>query len=100
MSVLFNSHSIAATAGTDYKAVSQQLLTFPAGTSTAAVRCADVSIADDSAVEGDETFTVRLTSSSTIVTLGNDQTIINITDNEGEFCYSLKQLLITGSAYA
>ena len=75
-------HSIAATAGTDYEAPSQQLLTFPAGTSTGVMSCVDVSITDDSAVEGDETFTVSLTSSSPIVTLGNDQVTITITDND------------------
>ena len=75
-------HSIAATAGTDYEALSQQLLTFPAGTSNGAMSCVDVNITDDSAEEGDETFTVSLTSSSPIVTLGNDQVTITITDRK------------------
>jgi hypothetical protein len=34
---------------------------FPAGTSNGAMQCVNITITDDSAVEGDETFTVSLT---------------------------------------
>ncbi len=58
---------------------------FPSASSSGAMQCVDVSITDDSAVEGDETFTVSLTTSSPAVTLGNAvTTIITITNTDGE----------------
>ena len=71
--------------GSDYTAVSS-LLTFPATTSTGDVmRCINVSITDDSVFEESETFTVTVTTTSPRVTLGNNDTTVTITDNEGQY---------------
>ena len=56
---------------------------FPTGTSNGGMQCINVIIIDDSAMEGDETFTVTLTTSSPVVTLGNAVTTITI-DIDGE----------------
>ena len=58
---------------------------FPAGTSNGGMQCINVTIIVDSAMEGDETFTVILTTLSpgSGVTL-HAVTIITITDADGE----------------
>ena len=69
--------------GSDYTAVSLPL-TFPATTSSDDVmRCINVNITDDSVFEESETFTVTVTTTSPRVTLGNNDTTVTITDNEG-----------------
>ena len=73
---------LAAIAESDYVSVSMDVV-FPAGTSNGGMQCIDVTIIDDSEVEEDE-FTVTLTTSSPLVTLGNAVTTITITDNDGE----------------
>ena len=45
--------------------------------------CIDVNITDDSVFEESETFTVTVTTTNPQVTLRNDNTTVNITDNEG-----------------
>ena len=80
----------AATSGSDYVSVTMDVV-FPAGSSNGAMQCIDVSITDDSAVEGDETFTVALTTSSAIVTLGNALTTITITNTDGEYALSREE---------
>jgi hypothetical protein len=55
---------------------------FPTGTSNGAMQCVSVTITDNSVVEGDETFTVSLTTSSTVA-LGNAMTTITIMDMDG-----------------
>ena len=57
-------------------------LVFPAGSnSDTPPMCIDISIIDDaSTVEPDETFTVTLSTSSSVVSLGNNMTIITITN--------------------
>jgi hypothetical protein len=55
---------------------------FPTGASNGAMQCVSVTITDDSAVEGDETFTVSLTTSSPVA-LGNAMTTITIMDTDG-----------------
>jgi hypothetical protein len=55
---------------------------FPTGASNGAMQCVSVTITDDSAVEGDETFTVTLTTSSPVA-LGNAMTAITIMDTDG-----------------
>ena len=47
-------------------------------------QCLDVSIDDDTALEGEETFTATLTTPETYVMLGNDQTEVTISDNDGK----------------
>ena len=74
--------------GTDYTAVSS-LLSFPAITSTVdnVMQCINVGITDDLVFEGPETFTVTVTTISSLMTLGNNDTTVTITDNEGEYSY-------------
>ena len=73
--------------GFDYTAVSSPL-TFPATTSSDDVmQCINVSITDDSVFEESETFTVAVTTTSPRVTLGNNDTTVIITDNEGQYNY-------------
>ena len=57
-------------------------LVFPAGSnSDTPPMCIDISIIDDpSTVEPDETFTVTLSTSSSVVSLGNNMTIVTITN--------------------
>ena len=73
---------IIVATSSDYVSASV-LVVFPAGSSNGAVRCVDVTIIDDSETEGVETFSVRLSSSSPIVTLANTVTNITIIDTGG-----------------
>ena len=59
-------------------------LIFTAGTSDGAMQCIGVAIVDSPTVEGDETFTVTLTTSTPVVALGNDVTTITITETESK----------------
>ncbi len=62
-----------------------RFLTFPASASDSDMtQCLDVNITDDAALEGDETFTVTLTTSETYVMLGNNETEVTISDNDGK----------------
>ena len=71
----------AATDGNDYNGISMNLV-FPASSnSDTPPMCVNISIIDDaSTVEPDETFTVTLSTSSSVVSLGNNMTIITITN--------------------
>ena len=78
-----NSFLGSAVAGSDYT-VASSTLTFPATTSTDdPMQCVNISITDDDEFEGNETFTVTLTTTNPQVTVGNTETAIIITDNEG-----------------
>ena len=57
-------------------------LVFIAGTSNGTIQCLNVTIFDDSLVESNETFTVTLTTSNSVVELGNNLTTITITDTD------------------
>lgn len=59
-------------------------LGFPASSSNGDTQCIDIMIVDDSAVEGNETFSVVLTTFEPSVLLGIDRTEVTITDNDGE----------------
>ena len=60
-------------------------LTFPAGaTVDNATQCLDINISDDAALEGSEILVVILTTPETYVMLGNDQTEVTISDNDGK----------------
>ncbi len=56
---------------------------FISGSTDNAVGCANISVLEDSALEGNQTFTVTLTTSDPDVMLGSDVAIITITDNDG-----------------
>ena len=57
-------------------------LVFTAGTSNGTLQCINVTIIDDSLVESNETFTVTMTTSNSVVELGNNLTTITITDTD------------------
>ena len=57
-------------------------LVFTAGTSNGTTRCIDVIVNTTRTVEEDETFTVTLTTPSSVVELGNDVTTVVIMDND------------------
>ena len=71
----------AATDGSDYLGVSMDLV-FTAGTSNGTMQCLNITINTTRTVEEDETFTVTLTTSNSVVELGNNLTTITITDTD------------------
>ena len=71
----------AAKTGSDYLGVSMDLV-FTAGTSNGTMQCINVTIIDASLVESNETFAVTLTTSNSVVVLGNNLTTIIITDTD------------------
>ena len=58
-------------------------VTFSTGTTDGAIQCIEVTIADDMALEANETFEIQLSTSDLSVILGNNETNILITDNDG-----------------
>ena len=69
----------------DYMTVSMDVV-FSAGSANGAMRCVSVSIVDDGdPLEGDETFTVTLTTASSVI-LTQGTTDITITDSNGMDC--------------
>jgi hypothetical protein len=78
VTVAFATSDGTATAGSDYTATTG-LLTFQPGVTTQTVV---VPVVGDTAVEGDETFTVTL-SNATNATLGDNQAIGTITNDDG-----------------
>lgn len=73
-----------ATAGEDYTAVPASVLTFNPGDPL--FKTISVTVQGDEATETDEQFFINLTGSSN-VTLGNNQAIGTITDDDGSFIY-------------
>ncbi len=73
---------ITAIAGSDYTNSSSGEY-FAFGSTTNDVRCVGITILNDDALEGNQTFTVTLTTSDPDVMLGTDKTIITIRDNDG-----------------
>ena len=55
-------------------------LVFESGSRNGTMRCIDVAIIDDLLVESTETFIVIITTSTSIVRLGNNQTTVIIKD--------------------
>ena len=56
---------------------------FPAGPINGSTHCIDITITDDEVLEADETFTVTLTTTTSRVMVGNGQTAVTITADEG-----------------
>ena len=56
---------------------------FASGSIDNATKCVDITIIDDGAFEGDQTFTVALATADPDVMLKNNMTAITITDNYG-----------------
>ena len=86
---------MTATAASDYVA-SAVALTFPGGSSNGARQCVNITITPDTEMEGDETFTVTLTTSSLTAELGNTVTNITITKTPGEAIPSLDTNYVEG----
>ena len=57
-------------------------LTFLRGSTDSTSECANISITDDTALEGNQTFTVTLTTSDPDVAVRNRMTLITIEDND------------------
>ena len=53
------------------------------GSTDNATRCVDITIIDDDALEGNQTFTVTLTTSDLSVVILSDETTVLIMDNDG-----------------
>ena len=86
MRISITSSLVSAVSGSDYTEVASTTLTFPAGSVDSDMsQCIDVSITDDSTLEDPETFTVTLTRSEAYVMLGNAETAVTISDNDGKF---------------
>jgi hypothetical protein len=73
-------------AGEDYISISE-VEAFTSGSPDGAARCVNIPILDDDALEGEQTFTLTLTTSDPDVMIGNDATTITIIDNEGRKAY-------------
>ena len=56
---------------------------FPADSINGSTQCIDITITDDEILEADETFTVTLTTTTPRVIVGNGQTAVTITADEG-----------------
>ena len=56
---------------------------FTSGSTDRTTRCVDITIIDDGAFEGDQTFTVALSTADLDVMLRNSMIAITITDNYG-----------------
>jgi hypothetical protein len=69
-------------AGEDYTSISEDE-TFNSGSSDGSTRCVVIPILDDDASEGEQTFTLTLSTSDRDVMLGNNVTTITIIDDEG-----------------
>ena len=72
---------ILAMGGADYMSVSSDQI-FAIGSTNGSIRCVAISILDDGALEGNQTFAVTLTSSESNVMLGISVVTITITDND------------------
>ncbi len=73
---------ITAISDFDYINISSTQI-FISGSTGNDVRCLDITIVEDSALEGNQTFAVTLSSSDPDVMLENDITTITIIDNDG-----------------
>ena len=76
-------HTFVAVASFDYISVISPT-TFASGSPDNATRCLNITIVDDDALEGDQTFISSLTTADPDVILGTTQTDITITDNDGQ----------------
>ena len=73
---------LAALPNTDYFSIFSVEI-FPAGSIQNDTECTDIIITDDDALEGDQTFTVTLTTSDPNVILGTNTVLVIIRDNDG-----------------
>ena len=78
-----NCDTITTSGDVDYVSTSVTL-TFDESSTRA---CSDISITPDDIYEGDETFSVTLTTGDGDVTLEPDSGVVTITDDDGGICY-------------
>ncbi len=71
-----------AFASSDYAIISSVLI-FISGSTDNATRCVDISILEDNALEGNQTFTVVVATSDPDVMFQTSMTSVTITDNDG-----------------
>ena len=57
--------------------------TFPSGSSDGATGCLNIAILEDEALEGNQTFTVMVTTSDPNVKIEVDTAVVTIVDNDG-----------------
>ena len=74
---------IPALANFDYTHILSNL-SFNSGSINGSTECLIISVIDDSALEGEQTFFVMLNSSDSDVILGRSTTTVIITDNDGK----------------
>ena len=79
---------IIAQAGFDYTSFSSTEI-FPSESSNGAVRCVNILISDDNALEENQNFTVSLTTLDSSVLLETTAAVISIVDDDGllEYCW-------------
>ena len=78
--------SLLTVVGSDFTVEDPLTVTFNSGTTSSGdTACADITVLDDDALEGDHSFTVQLASTTpTGVTIGTDSsTTVTIQDNDG-----------------
>jgi hypothetical protein len=80
VTVQLSTQNDTATAGSDYTAITGQQVTINAGSRSAVV---PITITGDTAVEGDEQFTVQLSNPSSSIRLLDRQASVTIKDDEG-----------------
>lgn len=66
----------------DYTAVSSDKI-FVTGSTNGATRCVNITIIDDNALEGEQTFSVILTTEDSAIILGIPTAIVTIQDDDG-----------------
>ena len=57
---------------------------FPISNGNGAMQCLSITVIEDTALEGEETFLVTLTTSNPVVMLGNTEAVVTIEDNDGQ----------------
>ena len=75
---------IIAFNGSDYIGVFMDLV-FTSGTSNDTRKCIDIDIIDSPTIEDNEFFTVTLTTSSSVLKLGNNMTTVTIKEADSMF---------------
>ena len=82
MSIYLSIYIIAAMAGYDFSTAFQNKV-FTMGSANNSFRCSVISIIDDAALEGNQTFRVTLSTLDPNVMLGTSTTTVTILDNDG-----------------
>lgn len=95
VTVTLNTSNGTATSSSDYVAISNAVVTIPAGQLCTPV---NIPILDDNTAEGNETFTITISNPSSNATLGTSTATVTIADNEGIPSLSINSLSINENA--